>query len=337
MTSRTVCTQPFSWCEVHEDGSVFLCCPAWLKAPAGNLLRQSLADIWNGPLAREVRKGVLNGTFHRCGKRCPRLATGSSPVMDLADVEDVEERRALEKGLAVLPYGPKILNLCFDPRCNLACPSCRATPVGNLSARAARLGEKIRAEFAPHLETMVVAGHGDPFAAPTYRALLLSIHPAGWPRLRDIRLHSNGLLWDAATWQSLANIHSLVREAEISLDAATPETYARNRGGDWSRLRDNLRFIATLPLAGKLSMVVQRNNFREVPALVDLAASLGFRAYFSQLVNWGTFSRAEYRQRAVHHPEHPEHRDLLAVLAQVAGRPHVDLGNLAPLVGADLP
>ncbi|WP_429885493.1 SPASM domain-containing protein [Geoalkalibacter halelectricus] len=332
MRGKLVCTQPFSWCEVHSDGSVFLCCPAWLKAPAGNLLEQSLEEIWNGPLAREVRKGVLSGTFHRCGKRCPRPAAGRPPVVDLAEVEDAEVHRALSQGLAILPYGPKILNLCFDSRCNLACPSCRATPVDKHSSSAAPLLEKILTQCAPQVQTLVVAGHGDPFATPTYRALLQDIHPERWPRLEEIRLHTNGLLWDAATWRSLEKIHALVREAEISVDAASPGTYALNRGGDWQRLLTNLRFIAGLPLHGKLSMVVQRNNFREMPSFADLADSLGFRAYFSQLVNWGTFSREEYRRRAVQHPEHPEHGQFLAMLAQVARRHHVDLGNLALLV-----
>ncbi|WP_305046665.1 SPASM domain-containing protein [Geoalkalibacter sp.] len=339
MRAGLICTQPFDWCEVHGDGSVFLCCPAWLKAPAGNLLRQSLDEIWNGPLAREVRKGVLNGSFHRCGRRCPRLAAGRPPVMLLDRVEDSEIRAALGAGQSVLPYGPKTLNLCLDHRCNLACPSCRSEFLapGASSTHVDHLIEKILADVAPHAQTLVIAGHGEPFASPAYGAILRGYSPAIWPRLGEIRLHTNGLLWDEAAWQSIAAAHSLIREAEISVDAACAATYALNRGGDWQRLLANLRFIATLPLHGKLSFVVQRNNFREMPAFVELARSLGFSAYFSQLVNWGTFSREEYRRRAVHIAEHSDHEEFLAILSQIAGRHQVDLGNLAPLLNADLP
>lgn len=339
MRAGLICTQPFDWCEVHGDGSVFLCCPAWLKAPAGNLLHQSLDEIWNGPLAREVRKGVLNGRFHRCGRRCPRLAAGTPPVMLLDRVEDAQLRAALGAGQSVLPYGPKTLNLCLDHRCNLACPSCRNEFLapGASSTHVDILSEKILADVAPHVQTLVIAGHGDPFASPAYGAILRGYSPAIWPRLGEIRLHSNGLLWNEAAWRAIAAAQPLIREAEISVDAACAATYAINRGGDWPRLLENLRFIGTLPLVGKLSMVVQCNNFREMPAFADLAASLGFRAFFSQLVNWGTFSRKDYRARAVYRSDHPDHGEFLAVLAQVAGRHHVDLGNLAPLLNADLP
>ena len=45
---RLICTQPFNWCEIHTDGSVFACCPSWLSEPLGNLLQTPFQDIWNG-------------------------------------------------------------------------------------------------------------------------------------------------------------------------------------------------------------------------------------------------------------------------------------------------
>ena len=75
------CSRPFQWCEVHPDGSVFLCCPAWLKRPIGNLLQQPIEKIWNGAVAQEIRKSILNGSFHNCSKkRCPYLQEKSGPV-----------------------------------------------------------------------------------------------------------------------------------------------------------------------------------------------------------------------------------------------------------------
>ncbi len=81
--------------------------------------------------------------------------------------------------------------------------------------------------------------------------------------------------------------------------------------------------------------MAQRNNYREMPQFVDLARRLGGRVYFSQLVNWGTFSRQEFQRRAVHLPGHPEHSDFLACLKRVAAVPGVDLGNLADLTEQD--
>lgn len=336
-SARRICTHPFAWCEIHPDGSVFGCCPAWLKTPIGNLLEQPLAEIWNGPAARGLRRNILNGTFHSCSrKRCPRLATEAPPIMAVAEVADPELRAALERGRVHLPYGPKILNLCFDPRCNLSCPSCRRSPVVLDAAgreRIAILVQRLAEQASPHVEELIVGGYGDPFGSPAYRELLAAITPDTWPRLRRVGLHSNGQLWDAAAWAERVNLHALVTAAEISIDAATAATYGENRrGGDFDRLLKNLDFIATLPLTLKFSCVVQRNNYRELPAFVELARRYGASAYFSRLVNWGTFARAEFTRRAVHLPDHPEHDELLAILREIEGCREVDLGNLWPLL-----
>ncbi len=332
-----ICTHPFEWCEIHPDGQVFACCPAWLKTPIGNLLETPLLEIWNGPAARGLRRNILNGSFHNCNrKRCPRLAAHQPPVMNAGKMADPEIRAAILQGRVKLPYGPKILNFCFDPRCNLACPSCRSALLadgGTVRQRAETLAELIETQAAPHAETLIVGGFGDPFGSPAYRQLLQGIELRNWPRLRRIDLHTNGQLWDHAAWKVCHGIHPLVQSAEISIDAATAATYSENRrGGDFRRLLRNLDFIRTLPIALKFSCVVQRNNYRELPAFVELSRCYRASVYLSRLVNWGTFDRAEFARRAVHLPTHPEHAELLAVLHELADVPQVDLGNLRPLL-----
>jgi len=332
------CSNPFEWFEVHPGGEVFLCCPTWLKAPVGNLLTTPVADIWNGEPAVQLRRTMLGGPFVRCNRRrCPRLAAGSAPVRPLGAVPDAQVREAIRHRAVRLPYGPKRLNLCYDRSCNLACPSCHAGGVQTAagSDAAARITRRIVEEAGRDAETLVLSGYGDPFASPAYRGLLQGFRREDFPRLRRIDLHTNGQLWDTAMWSSMPAIHPYVRAAEISIDAATAETYAANRrGGDFARLRRNLDFVRTLPIALKISCVVQNNNFREMPAFVELGRTYGGRIYFSQLVNWGTFSREEFRARAVHLPGHPDHAEFIGILRQVAGWPEVDLGNLLPLLSA---
>ncbi len=339
--TRLVCTQPFSWFEIHPDGSVFLCCPAWLKTSVGNLLHTPLQAIWNGDKARGIRKAILDGSFSCCNrKRCPRLPSASAPVMTAAQIPDDAIRRVVLDRETVLPYGPKVLNLCVDRSCNLACPSCRQEPFvasGVEDATVRTLMERILVEAAPGAEKLILSGTGDPFGSPGFRHLLRSFDPAAFPHLRTIHLHSNGQLWDPSMWASMPGIHPYVRTAEISVDAADAPTYALNRrGGNFERLCDNLAFIATLPIDLTLSFVVQANNYRQLPAFVELARRYGARVYVSQLVNWGTFSRQEFRLRAVHLPEHPEHGAFRERLSGIALEPGVDVGNLHPLLeGAD--
>ncbi len=340
---RLVCTRPFEWFEIHPGGDVFACCPAWLKTPLGNLLSDPLETIWNGPAARRIRTAIVDGSFQCCRRsRCPKLRSAAGPVRRVADIVDNEVREAIRTGTTALPYGPKRLHLCFDRGCNLACPSCRtqfhchAEDNGSSVALLRRLEEAALREAAE----IRLSGTGDPFASPVYCRMLRDLQPRNHPRLRRIHLHTNALLWDAPMWRTLSGIHPLVRSAEISVDAATEETYALNRrGGDFSRLLRNLDFVSSLSLRVTLSFVVQANNWREMPAFAQLGARYGFGVYFSRLVNWGTFSRAELARRAVHLPTHPEHPIFMETLEALAPMEHVDLGNLmnapGPVSGRD--
>ena len=333
---QLICTHPFSWFEIHQHGDVFLCCPAWLKRPIGNLLQTPVADIWNSPVAQEIRKTIHNRSFHNCSKlRCPFLADSLSPVQPLVAVTEQRIKRALETRAAHLDFPPTRLNLCFDHSCNLACPSCRSArqvATGSARDKAQRISEIICAELLPQAEEVTMSGYGDPFASPAYLAILQQLNTSSGeiPRLR---LHSNGQLWTRQRWEQLPRLHDRVKEAEISIDAASAATYAVNRpGGSYEQLLDNLAYLAEQPFPLTLSMVVQQNNFREIPLLVELATRFKARVYLSRLVNWGTFAKAEFTRRAVHLPTHPEHQQLVSLLREYRHRPQLNLGNLLPLL-----
>lgn len=336
--SSYICPRPFEWFEVHSDGSVFLCCPAWLKRPVGNLLLQSVAEIWNSPVAVELRKTILNGSFHSCSaQRCPHLRQRSGLLQPLNRLPSGPVRDAVATGQGCLPYPPQKLNLCFDHGCNLSCPSCRDGFYAATSAQltqAEYLSSLVEETLLPGAVEVTLSGFGDPFFAPGYRFLLEKISPQKYPKLKKLYLNSNGQLFTARVWGKLPGLHSLLAGVEISVDAATTATYALNRpGGDFSRLLANLDFVAGLGVPLKLSMVVQANNFSEMQALADLAESLSASCYFSQLVNWGTYSREAFRQRAVHLPEHRLYQDFCRVVTGLQGRPGVDLGNLDQVAG----
>lgn len=339
MAAPPICLNPFSWCEVHHDGSLFSCCPAWIGRPLGNLLQDSFAALWNGPRARAIRAAILDGSFRHCNRRrCPHLAGSQPPVVPLSAVTAPRLRTALEQGETHLPFGPSRFNLCYDRSCNLACPSCRpaaAIARGPELERVRAIHQRLLPQLAASAEELRLCGSGEPFASPVLRPFLAGLQAGDFPSLRRIHLHSNGQLWTPAAWQELAAIHPLVKSAEISVDAGSATSYRRNRGGDWGQLQENLRFIARLGIELKLSCVVQANNFRELPAFVALACSLGAGAYLSQLVDWRALERTDYLSRAVHLPQHPQHRELCEVLATLGRGSDLDLGNLAPLAAPE--
>ena len=297
--------------EVFEGGHVHLCCPGWVSKPLGNIFHNGLGELWNGSEAKVIRDSISRGEFSRC-LECPYLPAPFGPV-------------EMVGGTGSLVCSDRIgrLTVAYDHICNLRCPSCRRevfSPSKDsermVRAVSRRLIESGDLGLVDHLCLM---GSGDPFASYLCRELMSDIPWCRYPFLQ-VRLYSNGLLFDEPHWRSLGVAAERTDEVMISVDAASPETYAKNRGGDWLRLLANLEFIGSLRAAGALrslecNFVVQANNFREMGPFVDLCAGLGVdRVYFGKLRNWLAFKSDEYSSRSVHRPGHLDHAEFLGVL-----------------------
>jgi hypothetical protein len=334
---RRFCAQPFRHLEIAESGDAYLCCRGWLPVSVGNVWHQDVSSIWNGEKARAIRQSVLDDSFRHC-EACPFLETVSGCVRYVDELEDPNERSILESG-GTVGEGPVVANLAYDRTCNLSCPSCRTELVvarGRHLEMLKRMQRRLLDDkLLDRIEWLYLTGSGDPFASHLYRDLLRSIDPGRYPHLR-VRLHTNGLLFTPETWSDLGAVRSKVHDVEVSVDAAYGSTYAINRrGGDFQTLLKNLDFIATLrrdgPIANlQLSFVVQANNWREMPAFVELGEQFSAdRIFFSALRNWNTFFDHEFKLRAVHLPDHPEHSRFRASLTdERLSRPQVTLGEL---------
>ena len=340
------CSRPFRWFEVtqvNEIGEVFMCCPSWLDTPIGNLKYQLVEDVWNGKKAQELRRSILDGSFKYCNhSRCPFLHTLSEPVQKFKDVRDEELKLVIEKKLVILPYGPREINCSYDMSCNLSCPSCRTKIIVEREKKKQILEvqRRIQNEALRDAYFLYIAGSGDPFGSPFFRKWLQTIKREDMPNLKKMHLHTNAQLLTSKMWSTIPkDIQALVKSMEISIDAASSHTYSVNRrGGSFERLLANLEFISTLRKTGPLewvgiSMVVQENNFAEMPDFVRLGKRFNFDTiYFSRLVNWGTFTEEEFTRRAVHLSTHPRHREFLDVLKnKIFDEPLVYLGNLTDM------
>jgi len=73
--ARFFCSKPWDSLLVQVNGDVFNCC--WQARPLGNLERESLWQIWNGPLLRDLRARTAAGDPHpvctESSSRCPFL------------------------------------------------------------------------------------------------------------------------------------------------------------------------------------------------------------------------------------------------------------------------
>lgn len=344
--NKLFCSRPFNWFEIAAApdgrGDVYLCCSAWVNRSAGNLLEQSAAEVWNGEAAQSLRRSILDGSFSQCSaSRCPYLKTVTGPVQHADSVTDARMKDVIEQGLTELPWGPQDINCAYDQSCNLSCPTCRHARIIEVAGvdDFNLIQDKLESDVLPDANSLYITGSGDAFGSPHFNKWLRTMQ---LDRTSDIHihLHTNAQLWTPKMWRQIPDdVKRCIKSAEISIDAAEATTYSFNRrGGDFDRLLENLDFIAQLRADGKLhhlkvSMVVQLNNFREMPAFVELGKR--FKAdtvYFSKLINWGTFSEPVYRFRSVHLPLNKNHQEFLDLLDDpVFDDAIVELGNLSEL------
>lgn len=331
-----VCTRPFTDAEFHLNGEVFVCCPSWLRKSIGNLQTDSMEDIWKSESAKEIRDSILDGSYRFCDKNlCPFIQSNT-----LTDLEKVPENTFKVKPL------PHNIMLNYDQSCNLSCPSCRTEKIVHTPDKPAykaidQLTDNIYDVFIKNLGEghlkLNITGSGDPFASGVYKKLLEQIDGDKLPNLK-IDLQTNGLLFTPHMWNKLSKIWKNIDRVYVSIDAATEETYVKvRRGGNWQTILDNMKFIWSLRKDKKfnwlqVNLVVQKTNYKEVPAFAKLFIPLCDKINFSLLTDWSTWPPHVYHDQLVWNENHPEYGTFLKVLSDdILLHKKVFIGNLSEL------
>ncbi|MCP4048645.1 MAG: radical SAM protein [Gammaproteobacteria bacterium] len=338
------CPNPFRQLDLEEDGTAFTCCSAWLPTPMGNLKHKNLDELWNGHTMQKIRESIYDGSFRYCRHdRCPKIQNDSLPTLQEGELEP-DIGSAVKNRSVVLDTPPLFLHLCNDRSCNLICPSCRTERINHSSGPEyqSRLDLQNRL-LKPYLEgprdqafTLSITGSGDAFASKVFRKQLFTLDGRRYPNMQ-INLQTNGVLLTPKTWRRMHAIHDNIATVLISIDAATKATYdITRRGGHWEILMENCARLGEFRASGEIKylrfdFVVQLANFTEMPAFVELSRNMGADcAYFSRMLDWGTWTRKNFLQQCVWEQDHPEYGDFLKVLADP--RLHdslVDTGNLS--------
>jgi MoaA/NifB/PqqE/SkfB family radical SAM enzyme len=277
-------------------------------------------SLWNSFIAQEIRTSILDGTFRYCNvKTCPYFGSGKLPLQKYV-VGDPYEEIIHDKRTKM---DSMKLWLSFDHHCNIRCISCRNSLV--------QLSEKEKTENQELMElvkrdldsvtTVGISGQGEPFASPVIRDFLFNFDSAGHQNLK-LCILSNGQLLTRECWEKMEKAHPAIASVQISIDAATKETYERTRlGGSFETLIENLHYLSklrTLNAFGELiiSFVVNARNFTEMKEFVKMGFELNCDyVYFAFMSNWGVFTNEEYRRMAVHRPGHEKNGELNEVLA----------------------
>jgi MoaA/NifB/PqqE/SkfB family radical SAM enzyme len=301
--SAGLCNYPRNVVNIDSKGRVFVClCEAWLPWSIGHVMDfDSLDEIWQQPITRDIQHSQDNGTYRYCDTATCGIASQARVLDDIQ------------------------IYLGFDDSCQLACPSCRKEQIyerdyDHKLVWAERVISWIQQRPDPERINVLIGSHGDPFASKLYKKVMqkLAVLPVRF------QLRTNGLL--ISQHLSELNILDRITELEISIDAGTAATYEQvRRPGKWSTLIDNLEYLKNLRRKQwfdvKANFVVQRANVNEMIDFFKLCIHYDMEPNYTLLQDWHTF---DYRKEAVHLPSHPDH----AKFVSTAGLP-----SIAPYIG----
>lgn len=318
------CPVPFQHGRIGEDGIVNICCSAWVKgdaATAGNLQNGSLDQIWNSEKAQKFRQSIHDGTFKYCDvDSCPSL----SNLPKREDIKDPYIQQIIENQQTTLP-SPKILALNYDYSCTLSCPMCRAEKYmasGEEYKKLRAIHKRVEDVSEPP-ETLIVTGTGDAFGSKLYRDFLADFDKEKYQGTRLI-IRTNSDIFTEKMWNYVAKCHDNVEQAQVSVDAARPASYAIvRRGGEFSRLNRNMEFVSRLRAQGKipsliLYFTVQLLNFEEIPEMIALAEKWNAdQLNFNQLRPGGEILKDKFTLNSVHFQRHPRFADFVSVMRDV--------------------
>ena len=272
------CPRPFDTVIIDKQGSCYACeCQSWLPQSVGNLQLQTLDDILDSKVRGHLQGSIADGTYRYCNEhQCPYIVEG-----------DVLDER---------PDNLKHLRLAIDDSCNLRCPSCRKGLIfhktGSAYNRGIGLADKINSWLLhyQHPIQVHIGSDGDPFASHVYRHFMEHT-----PRRDNIKysILTNALMIKES-YTAIPHIMANLNNLGVSIDGASRQTYERLRlGGKWEKILEALECVSQLKqehgFVFDLHMVVQQDNWREMPMMLDLGDTHDAdKVYFNRIQDWNT-------------------------------------------------
>lgn len=346
-----LCLIPFNEFHIMRLGEVSNCCYSWLPVSIGNILNSTLVELADAKIATDIKQSMHDSSFKFCrDDTCPKIAEvmysektiGVYPIIDIPAPE-------YDSWYSIATV-PKIsLYFDYDNSCNIQCPSCRNELI--LHNGTDPLLIKIHNEVVKNVEQLLdmgkvvelnITGSGDPFASPLYWDFLCSLDGAKYPNLK-VNLQSNGVLMDERHMAKLSRIYKQINIIQISVDAATPETYnVVRKGGNFKKLQNNLRMLDEMTSSGVFSddfmwmtnFIVSRSNYAEINDFAKwiLTHTTIDAVWYNMIADWGHLSPSEFNNLAIWQESNPDHNKFLDLLLDpILNDKRIDLGNMHKL------
>ena len=343
---RKFCANPFTRFDIcHDDPYpvVRVCCNHWLPVVIGDL-SQSVDEILNSRLAKDIRKSIVDGTFKYCDHlNCQMMNTNQLPNKE--SITDPVQRRAIHEGIFSVKNVSEVL-LGIDETCNLACPSCRANMIGLKKGKTfdkiMKATDKVIIPLLTQAKSLLINPAGEVMVSKPSRRVLESLNRKKNPDL-VVNLITNGTHLSESEWRKFPGIHDMIGYIRVSLDSCKQETFEKLRWpAKFMETMQNVAFLARLHREKVFeglffSFTYQVENFREMPDFVKFTKDHGGNGVlFERLMNMAAYTDDVYRSKAIHMLDHPLHQEFLEVLRHPIMRDEIVMGDVPGLIEQEL-
>jgi MoaA/NifB/PqqE/SkfB family radical SAM enzyme len=259
---------------VVADGGVFTCyCADWTNLPIGNLLTQSMEEIYSTSFnLGRIRKSILDGEFGYCKENHCNMLNNLPDKFLPWNFND--------------PVLPVELYLGIDENCNLKCQSCRKNLIftSEVNPKVEYMLDSLSRSYKDfNRKTHVVCdGSGDIFTSKAWENFLYGDKvPDCW----EFSIITNGNLVSKRR-QQFEKLHSRFRNIRVSTDAGSADVYKKIRGGNFELVLDGLELMAELGIKISLQYVLQAGNCTDL---------LEFKKLANKYNAWFQIQKMDYR------------------------------------------
>lgn len=282
----------------------------------GNLFRSSLSEIINSTVSQKFKNSIVDQSFQYCNKsRCPQLTQ-----LQLVDNFDIV--------YLLREFLPTTIFLGVDINCNLKCASCRNLQVYKLdiNPNAKKIFDALCKEYQNLNRPVMIYGDGsgDCFASAAWREFL---NRDDLPKCFQFNLTTNGNLL-TKNLDIINKIKPQLYSVVVSLDAATPETYKKIRGGNFDLVLDGIRELVNLNIPVHTQFVLQYQNCQELIQYQQLTMELGTTTFgLQKLFRWEHMSDQWWLENQLEDNEKIDQALLRESLQQVSADPRCCNGS----------
>lgn len=269
--------------------------------PLGLLLSEKRLAFWN--------KIIVDRDFSSC-HGCPKYkmadTTGFWDEVDFLYLYGEKTGRKyydMFKDQHIRTIFPKNCYLNLGSCCNLKCKTCRNDFI---TQQFDIIDDDIRQfiYIAKQTEMLSLGGDGEFFMNKNYNKILKADLRTN-SKITAILIMTNGTMFTEKRWNEIPEENKqLIKDVRISIDAATPEAYARVRGPvGWKMLMKNLPFIQKVSqdygIRMSTTFTISKYNASDVRNFYDFAIANGFKHVMFQFA------------RDIFHPETGKQEDYI--------------------------